>query len=157
VNGRGRRPSWDSYFMDIARTVATRSTCLRRQVGAVVVRNRRILATGYNGAPSGIAHCAEVGCLREKMGVPAGQRHEICRGSHAEQNVLVQAARHGVSVEGGTLYCTNEPCAICTKLLINAGVKEIVFERPYPDDLARQLRAEAGLVARRHDPEATGE
>jgi len=142
------RPSWDEYFLEIARTVASRSTCLRRRVGAVLVRDKRILATGYNGAPSGLPHCAEVGCLRERLGIAAGERHEMCRGSHAEQNVLVQAARYGIAVEGATLYCTNEPCSICTKLLINAGIKEIVYENPYPDELARELRAQASLVVR---------
>jgi len=144
-SGAPHRPSWDAYFMEIARTVATRSTCLRRQVGAVLVRQKRILATGYNGAPSGLPHCAEVGCLRTTLGIPAGERHEMCRGSHAEQNVLVQAARYGTAVEGATLYCTNEPCAICTKLLINAGIREVVFESPYPDELALELRRGAGL------------
>ncbi len=143
------RPSWDSYFMDIARTVATRSTCLRRKVGAVLVRDKRILATGYNGAPSRLAHCLEAGCLREQRGVPAGERHEICRGSHAEQNVLAQAARYGTAVDGAILYCTNEPCVICTKLLINAGIVEVVYEADYPDQLARDIRAEAGLRVRR--------
>jgi len=119
----------------------------------VLVRDKRILATGYNGAPSGMAHCAEVGCLRDQLGIPPGERHEICRGSHAEQNVLVQAARYGIGVEGATIYCTNEPCAICTKLLINAGIREVVYRFPYPDDLARKLRAEAGLVARLHEPD----
>lgn len=142
------RPTWDQYFMEIARTVASRSTCLRRSVGAVLVRDKRILATGYNGAPTGLAHCREVGCLRTIQGVPAGERHEICRGSHAEQNVLVQAARYGIAVEGATLYCTNEPCSICTKLLINAGIIEIVYESEYPDFLARALRTEAGLRSR---------
>lgn len=145
------RPSWDAYFMDIARAAASRSTCLRRRVGAVLVRDKRILATGYNGAPSGLAHCAEVGCLREKLSVPAGERHEICRASHAEQNVLVQAARHGTAVDGATLYCTNEPCSICTKMLISAGIVQIVYETPYPDPLARELRQEARLLTRRLD------
>lgn len=140
------RPTWDSYFMDIARTVATRSTCLRRHVGAVLVRDKRILATGYNGAPSGLAHCSDVGCLREQLGVPAGERHEICRGSHAEQNALVQAARYGIAVQDAMLYCTDEPCSICTKLLLNAGITKIVYAQPYPDELARRLRREAGLV-----------
>ncbi len=142
------RPSWDEYFLDIAQAVATRSTCLRRHVGAVLVRGKRILATGYNGAPSGLPHCADTGCLRERLGVPAGERHEMCRGSHAEQNVLAQAARYGIAVERATLYCTNEPCSICTKLLINAGIVEIVYENPYPDELARELRTQAGLGVR---------
>lgn len=138
--------------MDIARVVATRSTCLRRSVGAILVHDKRILATGYNGAPTGVAHCHEVGCLREQLGVAPGERHEICRGSHAEQNVLAQAARHGTAVEGATLYSTNEPCAICTKLLINAGIVEVVYEIDYPDELARNIRSEAGLRVRRLPP-----
>lgn len=143
-----RRPSWDSYFMDICRVVASRSTCLRRKVGAVLVRGKRILATGYNGAPTGLAHCEETGCLRDRLGVPPGMRHEVCRGSHAEQNVLVQAARYGIPVEGSTLYSTDEPCAICAKLLINAGVVEVVYAQPYPDELARRLLEEAGVRVR---------
>ncbi|MCL6581300.1 MAG: cytidine/deoxycytidylate deaminase family protein [Firmicutes bacterium] len=134
--------------MDICRVVASRSTCLRRKVGAVLVKGKRILATGYNGAPTGLAHCEETGCLRDRLGVPPGMRHEICRGSHAEQNVLVQAARYGIPVEGSTLYCTDEPCAICAKLLINAGVVEVVYAQPYPDELARRLLEEAGVRVR---------
>lgn len=143
-----KRPSWDTYFLEIAALVATRSTCLRRRVGAILVKDKRVLATGYNGAPSGLPHCAEAGCLRERLRIPAGERHEMCRGSHAEQNVLAQAARYGTAVDGATLYCTNEPCAICTKLLINAGIKEIVFGAPYPDELARELRGQALLEVR---------
>jgi dCMP deaminase len=149
------RPPWDCYFMDIALAVAPRSTCLRRSVGAILVRDKRILATGYNGAPSGLTHCLENGCLRERQEVASGERHEICRGSHAEQNVLVQAARHGIAVDGATLYCTNEPCVICTKLLINAGIKEIVYQNEYPDDLARVMRREAKLKVRTANPSAT--
>ena len=139
------RPSWDDYFLKIAREVAERSTCLRRKVGAVLVRDKRILTTGYNGAPRGIAHCEEAGCLRDRLGVPSGQRHELCRGLHAEMNALVQAAVHGVSVSGGTLYCTNHPCSLCTKMLINAGVARVVILEGYPDELAEQLLGEAGI------------
>ena len=139
------RPSWDEYFLKIAREVAERSTCLRRKVGAVLVRDRRILTTGYNGAPRGIAHCEEVGCLREKLGVPSGERHELCRGLHAEMNAIVQAAVHGVSVEGGVLYCTNQPCSLCTKMLINAGIARVVILEGYPDELAEALLKEAGI------------
>ncbi len=139
------RPSWHEYFMSIAELVASRSTCLRRKVGAVLVKDHRILATGYNGAPSGISHCLEVGCLREKMDVPSGQRHELCRGLHAEQNVLIQAAYHGVSVAGSTLYCTNLPCIICTKMLINAGTQIIFYREGYADDLSRDMLKEAGI------------
>lgn len=142
------RPTWEEYFMEITRLVAKRSTCLRRQVGAVLVMDKRILATGYNGAPSGLAHCLEVGCLREEKQVPSGERHELCRGLHAEQNVIIQAAFHGIRIQGSTLYCTNLPCAICTKMLINAGVKEIIYEGGYQDSLSRQMLLEAGIPAR---------
>ncbi len=138
------RPSWDEYFMEIARLVATRSTCLRRSVGAVLVRDRTILTTGYNGAPRGLKHCEELGgCYREQLGVPSGERHEICRGTHAEQNAIAQAALVGVSTKESILYVTNHPCNICTKILINAGVKRIVYAEGYPDELARYLVEEA--------------
>jgi dCMP deaminase len=139
------RPSWDHYFMEIAALVAKRSTCLRRIVGAVIVKNRRILSTGYNGAPSGIAHCAQTGCLRETMKIESGQRHELCRGIHAEQNAIIQAAYHGVSIQGGVLYCTNQPCSICTKMIINAGITEIYYENGYTDELSSILLEEAGI------------
>ncbi|MBC7329753.1 dCMP deaminase family protein [bacterium] len=139
------RPSWDEYFMQIARVVATRSTCLRRQVGAVLVKEKRILTTGYNGAPRGLPHCLEVGCLREQLGIPSGERQELCRGLHAEQNAIIQAAYYGVSIEGATLYCTHQPCITCAKMLINAGIKKIIFEAPYPDELAEQMLKEAGV------------
>ena len=122
------RPDWDHYFMEIARVVSKRSTCLRRSVGAVIVKNRQIVATGYNGTPSGLEHCAVTGCLREQLKVPS-----------AEQNAVVQAAFHGVSVNGGTLYCTHQPCVVCTKILINAGIKRIVYANPYPDKLAEEM------------------
>jgi len=134
-----QRPDWDSYFMEIAKVVATRSTCLRRSVGAVLVKNKQILATGYNGTPKGLPHCEEVGCLRQQLKVPSGQKHELCRGIHAEQNAVVQAAVHGVSIDGATLYCTHQPCVVCTKILINAGVKRIVYANPYPDKLAEEM------------------
>jgi len=133
------RPSWDEYFMDITNLVAKRSTCLRRKVGAVLVKDRNILATGYNGAPSGIPHCLDVGCLREKMTVPSGERHELCRGLHAEQNAIIQAAYHGVGIRGATLFCSNYPCTICIKMLINAGIKKIVYQDGYCDELAKDL------------------
>ncbi len=133
------RPSWDEYFMDITRLVVSRSTCLRRQVGAVIVKDKKILATGYNGAPSGLPHCLEVGCLREELGIPSGERHELCRGLHAEQNAIIQAAYYGVSINGATLYCTNLPCIICTKMLINAGLARVVYEQGYADPLASQM------------------
>ncbi|MDD2431407.1 MAG: cytidine/deoxycytidylate deaminase family protein [Firmicutes bacterium] len=137
------RPSWNNYFMDIATLVASRSTCLRRQVGAVIVREKRIISTGYNGAPSGVAHCLDVGCLREELGIPSGERHELCRAVHAEQNAIIQAALHGVSTKGSTLYCTTQPCVLCAKMLINAGVEEIFFKGSYPDELAISLLNEA--------------
>jgi dCMP deaminase len=139
------RPSWDEYFFKITDLVATRSTCLRREVGAILVRDRRILSTGYNGAPQGLPHCLEVGCLREAENIPSGQRHELCRAIHAEQNAIIQAARHGISVVGATLYCTTQPCVICTKMLINAGVGKIYFREGYPNPLSEQMLAEAGI------------
>lgn len=142
------RPSWEEYFIQIARYVSTRTTCLRRSVGAVLVRDKRILATGYNGAPSGIPHCDEAGCLRETMKVPSGERHELCRGLHAEMNALIQAAVHGVTTRDATLYCTTTPCSLCAKMLINAGIKEVVALDGYPDDLSRQLLQQAGVSLR---------
>ncbi len=133
------RPRWNEYFMKIARLVSTRSTCLRRQVGAVIVRNNQILSTGYNGAPKGIAHCSEVGCLREKLNVPAGERHELCRGVHAEQNAIIQAAVNGVSIKNGSIYCTHQSCVVCSKMIINAELKTIVFGEKYPDKLATEM------------------
>jgi dCMP deaminase len=132
--------------MRIAHMVAERSTCTRRRVGALAVRDKRILATGYNGAPSGISHCLDAGCLREQLGVPSGQRHEICRGLHAEQNVIIQAAIHGVSIENAEIYCTTQPCLICTKMLINCRVSAIYFAAGYPDDLSRDMIEEAGIT-----------
>jgi len=144
------RPSWDEYFMRMAFFVATRSTCIRRKVGAVIVKNRRILATGYNGPPRGLAHCDVTGCIREKLGIPSGERHELCRGLHAEQNAIIQAAVYGVSIEGAVIYVTNHPCSVCTKMLINAGIEEIIYESGYPDDLARELLKESGLKVRQY-------
>jgi dCMP deaminase len=140
-----QRPAWDEYFMQIARLVASRSTCMRRQVGALLVHQKHVLATGYNGVPSGITHCDETGCLREQLQVPSGERHELCRGLHAEQNAIIQAAKHGVNIAEATLYCTDSPCIICTKMLINAGIKQIVYLRGYPDRLSLEMLAEAGL------------
>ena len=143
-----KRPDWDEYFIRIAKLVAERSTCLRRAVGALIVKNKRILTTGYNGTPSGITHCEVAGCLREKLKVPSGERHELCRGLHAEQNAIIQAALHGVDIHGATLYCTNQPCSICAKMLINAGIKEIVMESGYPDEMAKEFFEEAGVEVR---------
>ena len=143
-----KRPDWDEYFLGIADLISERSTCLRRQVGALIVKNKRILTTGYNGTPSGITHCEVTGCLRDKLKVPSGERHELCRGLHAEQNAIIQAALHGVDIHGGVLYCTNQPCSICAKMLINAGIKEIVMESGYPDEMAKEFFQEAGVEIR---------
>ena len=139
------RPSWDEYFIDITRLVARRSTCMRRQVGAVMVKEKNILATGYNGTPTGITHCDVSGCLREQLKVPSGERHELCRGLHAEQNAIIQAARHGVNIEKSVLYCTDSPCLICTKMLINAGIQKVVYLQGYADNLSMEMLAEAGV------------
>ena len=140
-----QRPSWDQYFMDITHLVATRSSCLRRQVGALLVKDRNILATGYNGVPSGISHCQAVGCLRERLQVPSGERHELCRGLHAEQNAIIQAAKHGTNIDGATLYCTTMPCIICTKMIINAGISRVIYGEGYADELAREMITEAAI------------
>ncbi len=140
------RPSWDEYFLGISKQVATRSTCLRRQVGAILVRDKRILATGYNGAPRGIKHCEEAGCLRTQQKVPSGERQELCRALHAEMNAFLQAADFGVPTEGSTLYATVYPCSLCAKMAINAGVKRIVVLGDYPDGLAKEILNEAGIV-----------
>jgi len=139
------RPDWDNYFLDIVEVVSRRSTCLRRSVGAGLVRDRRILATGYNGAPSKLKHCLDIGCLRDQLKVPSGERHELCRGLHAEQNVIIQAALHGVITKGSTLYCTNQPCVICAKMIINAGIVRVVIRDGYSDPLAAQMLEEAGI------------
>lgn len=139
------RPSWDEYFMEIVELIKTRSTCKRRQVGALIVKEKRILATGYNGAPTGCRHCLDIGCMREELNIPSGQRHELCRAIHAEQNAIVQAAYSGTSVKDGTLYVTHQPCVMCAKMLINAGIGKIVFKGDYPDKLAREMLEEAGI------------
>ena len=144
-----KRPSWDEYFLEMASLVAKRSTCLRRSVGAVLVKEKRILATGYNGAPSGLEHCAEIGCLRLKLNIPSGERHELCRALHAEQNALIQASLHGISVKGSTLYSTTQPCVICAKMLINARIKEIVISEGYPDKLAMDFLRQAKIKIRK--------
>jgi len=140
------RPDWNEYFMEIARLVSRRSTCLRRKVGAILVKDKEILSTGYNGAPKGLKHCVDLGgCLREQLKVPSGERHEICRGVHAEQNAIVQASVFGVSISGATLYTTTFPCVICAKLLVNAGIKNIIYEGEYEDDLSRKILKESGI------------
>lgn len=145
------RPSWGEYFMDITHLVAKRSTCLRRQVGAVLVKDKKILATGYNGAPSRLDHCLEIGCLRQKQGIPSGERHELCRGLHAEQNAIIQAAYHGVEIRGATLYSTNHPCIICSKMIINAGIEEVIYQEGYADDLARAMLKESAIKITKFD------
>ena len=138
--------------MSIAEQVAGRSTCMRRHTGAVLVKDKRILATGYNGVPAGLAHCEQVGCLREERNIASGSHHELCRGIHAEQNAVIQAAKHGIAIAGASVYCTHQPCVLCAKILVNAGVVEIVFRDSYPDELATALLTEAGIVPRAYAP-----
>lgn len=139
------RKSWDEYFMGIVELVKERSTCMRRQVGALIVKDKRILSTGYNGAPMAVPHCEETGCLRIQMGIPSGTRHELCRAVHAEQNAIVQAAYHGISLKDSTLYVTDSPCVICAKLAINAGITKVIYKGNYPDELSKKLLSEAGV------------
>jgi dCMP deaminase len=145
------RPGLDEYFMKMAFLVGERSTCLRRRVGAVIVKNSHILSTGYNGAPKGLAHCEDVGCLREDMGVPSGERHELCRGVHAEQNAVIQAAVFGASIKEAVLYVTNHPCSVCAKILVNAAVSEIVFAEGYADELSRELLKDSKIATRKYE------
>lgn len=140
-----KRPTWDEYFMKITHLVAQRSTCMRRMVGAIIVKDKKIVSTGYNGAPKGLKHCLEIGCLREEMGIPSGERHELCRGAHAEQNAIIQAAGSGTSMDGATMYCTDSPCSTCTKMIINSGIKRIVLGKKYPDELGEKMIAESGI------------
>ncbi|MBQ3591755.1 MAG: cytidine/deoxycytidylate deaminase family protein [Clostridia bacterium] len=145
-----KRPTWDEYFMEMAELTAKRATCSRRQVGAVITRDNRAVATGYNGAPRGLAHCEEKGgCLRQKLGVPSGQRHELCRALHAEQNAIISAASMGNAIEGGTIYITHQPCVICAKMIVNAGIRRIVVREGYPDELSMEILDEAGLKVER--------
>ncbi len=143
------RPDNDTYFMRMAELVATRSTCLRRQVGAVVVKEKRVLSTGYNGAPKGLKHCAEVGCVRMQNNIESGTRHELCRGVHAEQNAVIQAAYFGVSIKDASLYTTNFPCVMCAKILINAGIREVVYKDEYIDELSQEILNESKVLVRR--------
>ena len=142
---RPPRLSWDEYFMEITKLVARRSTCVRRQVGSILVKDKKILATGYNGAPVGMKHCIDVGCLRAERNIPSGERHELCRGLHAEQNAIIQAAYHGVRIQGATLFCTNLPCSICIKMIINAGIRTVVYLEGYADALSLDLIADSGM------------
>ena len=144
------RPTWDEYFMEMAELTAKRSTCTRRHVGAVIVIDKHAVATGYNGAPRGIKHCEDRGgCIRQKLGVPSGQRHELCMALHAEQNAIIQTASMGHAIEGGTIYITHQPCGICAKMIVNAGIKRIVVKEGYPDELAVEILEEAGLKVER--------
>ncbi len=149
VDKKTERPSWDEYFLEMTKLVSKRSTCLRRQVGAVIVKDKRILATGYNGAPCGLEHCLDIGCLRDKLNVPSGERHELCRALHAEQNAIIQAAVCGTPLKDSILYLTNQPCVICAKMIINAGIKEIVIAGDYPDEMARDFLKQAGVKVRK--------
>ncbi|NLM89070.1 MAG: cytidine deaminase [Syntrophomonadaceae bacterium] len=139
------RPSWNDYFLEVADLVATRSTCLRRQVGAVLVRDKRIISTGYNGAPRKLKHCSEVGCIRSENDIPSGQRYELCRGVHAEQNAIINAAYYGISTQDTVMYCTHQPCIICARIIINAGVVKVVHRGDFQDDIALELMKEAGI------------
>ncbi|MBS5788368.1 MAG: cytidine/deoxycytidylate deaminase family protein [Clostridioides difficile] len=139
------RPSWDEYFMEIAEVVKTRSTCIRRQVGAVIVKEKQILTTGYNGAPKGIGHCDTRGCPKAQMNIPSGQGHELCIALHAEQNAIVQASYHGISIKDSVMYVTTKPCILCAKMCINAGIRKIIYRGDYPDDLSTELLEEAGV------------
>ncbi|MDP8255383.1 MAG: cytidine/deoxycytidylate deaminase family protein [Candidatus Alcyoniella australis] len=151
------RPDWDTYFIEFSHLASKRSTCLRRKVGAVIVKDRNILATGYNGAPKGLPHCAETGCERQRQNVPSGQRHELCRGLHAEQNAIIQAAYHGTSIKGATLYCNTFPCVICAKMIINAGIQRIVYEAQYADELSAQMLQQSGIELLRYQPSAVAQ
>jgi len=149
------RPNWDTYFFNIAKLASERSTCLRRQVGSVIIKNNNILSTGYNGSPIKTTHCTEIGCLREKLNVPSGQKHELCRGVHAEQNAIIQAAKHGHSINNATIYTTLFPCSICLKMIINSGIKEIYYLERYNDTLCKEILNDCQeyIILHRFDPE----
>lgn len=143
---KDNRMSWDEYFMEMAKLASKRSTCLRRQVGAVIVKDKHVVATGYNGAPKGIPHCAELGgCYRTEHNIPSGERHELCRALHAEQNAIIQAATYAQSIDGSSIYITHQPCVICAKMIINAGIRRIIVDQGYPDDMAVEILNQAGL------------
>lgn len=145
-----KRPNWDEYFMGITEMVSSRSTCLRRKVGAIIVKEKRILTTGYNGPPQGVKHCDELGgCLRDKLKIPSGERMELSRAVHAEQNAIIQAAKYGIDINGGTMYVTNHPCFICAKMIINAGIKKIIYKEGYPDEFAKEILREAGIEVKK--------
>ncbi len=149
-----KRPTVDEYFMEIAEVVAKRSTCLRNHVGAVIVRDKRILSTGYNGAPRNLEHCLDIGCMREQQNIASGTRHEICRAVHAEQNAIIQSALHGVSIEDATLYCTHQPCILCAKMIINSKIRRVVFTNNYPDTEALRFFENAGVEVRSFQSES---
>ncbi|HPF09261.1 MAG: cytidine/deoxycytidylate deaminase family protein [Candidatus Cloacimonetes bacterium] len=151
------RPSWQEYFMQMAILASKRSTCLRRAVGAVLVRDNQVISTGYNGSPKHTAHCEKTGCLRQQLQVPSGEKHELCRGVHAEQNAIIQAAINGSSTRGTTLYCTHQPCSICARLIINAEIRTIYIANRYPDALGEQLLSEAGVSMILYDLESKQE
>ena len=153
VPGFMKRPSADQYFMEMAKLASSRSTCLRRHVGAVIVKDKHVLSTGYNGAPRGVSHCEEKGCLRVQMNVPSGTRHELCRGVHAEQNAVAQAAYHGTSLKGAVLYTTTFPCSLCAKILINSGITEIVYDEGYMDELSKDILSESPIKIRKYVPD----
>ena len=148
------RPPWDTYFMEITKLVATRTTCCRRAVGAVIVRDKHIITTGYNGAPSGLDHCLDIGCLREQQNIPSGKHHELCRGIHAEQNAILQAAYYGMSIKDATLFCTTQPCSICAKLIINAGIRKVVYLAGYEDPMATEMLLGAGIDVVQFTPDS---
>lgn len=142
----GSRPAWDEYFMKMAFLVAERSTCVRHHVGAVIVRDKRILTTGYNGAASGTTDCLTLGCLRDELKIPSGHRHEICRAIHAEQNAIIQAGLHGITIKGASIYCTHSPCILCAKMLVNAGIRQFIMCTDYADPTYKKLFKEAGIA-----------
>jgi len=146
------RPDNDTYFMDMAELISRRSTCVRRQVGAVIVKDKRVLTTGYNGSPKGTRHCEDMGCIREQQNIPSGTRHELCRGVHAEQNAVIQAAYFGISIDGATIYTTTFPCSMCAKILINAGIREIIYSEGYADEMSQKLFDETKTAVRRYVP-----
>lgn len=139
------RPTWDEYYIEMLEVIKKRSTCIRRKVAAIIVKDQRIIATGYNGAPAGLAHCEQVGCIRQHRGIPSGEHHELCRGIHAEQNAIIQSAIHGVSIKDSTIYITHSPCILCAKMIINAKISRIVYVGNYPDELSQELLKESGI------------
>lgn len=145
---------WDERFMEMADLVSSWASCYKenRKIGAVIVKNKRVMTTGYNGAPAGVKTCVERGeCLRERLGIPSGTKHEICYATHAEQNAIIQAAKLGVSIDGATLYCTHQPCTICTKMIINSGIRKVIYREGYPDEFSKEILKEAGIEVVKYD------